>query len=172
MENLLFLHKIKKMAQQQGGFNISPVRTILGLGMAILVLMGLYYLAAFAFKVLLYATPVLLIATAVIDYSVITGFVGWLKRVYKANSTTGLILIVLSVLVIPFTSLFLFSRAMFRRKVKQMSSRMEEQIQQQKRGEYADYEDMDSEPLVLPNRTKEKPKQGNEYTDYEDILGK
>lgn len=160
------------MTQQRRDFNINPGRSIVGLIMLVMLLIGLYYLAAFVFKLLLYASPVLLIATAIIDYSVLTGFAKWLGKVYKSNPTTGLVLIVLSILGFPFTSLFLFSRAMFRRKVKKLTDQMQTDFEQKQRGSYTEFEEIDEEPLVLPKRTKTKARQTDEYTDYEDLFDK
>jgi len=158
------------MTQQRSDFNISPMRTIIGLIFMILILYGLYSLAVFIFKMLMYLSPVLLIATAVIDYSVITGFFNWLGRVYKSNSTTGIILMLLSAVAFPITSLFLFSRAMFRRKINQLNSRMKEEYERRERGTYTDFEEIDEQPLELPKRTKVKPPPAEEYTDYEDLF--
>ncbi len=77
----------------------------------------------------------------------------------------------LSAVAFPITSLFLFSRAMFRRKVSQLSNQMQEEYERRERGEYADFEEIDEEPLELPRRTKIKPTQTDEYTDYEDLFG-
>lgn len=161
------------MTQQRRDFNINPIRSIIGLVILIMILMGLYSLAIFIFKILMYATPFLLIATAIIDYSVITGFTNWLKNVYKSNSTTGLILIALSLLGLPFTSLFLFGRAMFRRKVRKLTGQMQEDFDRQQKGTYADFEEIEEDVLELPKQTKVKPPQENDgYADYEDLFDK
>ncbi len=160
------------MTQQRRDFGISPIRTIIGLVILVMLLMGLYSLAIFIFKMLMYAIPFLLIATAIIDYPVITSFAGWLKNIYKSNPSTGIILILLSVLGLPFTSLFLFSRAMFRRKIKKMTGQMQEEFDRKKEGSYTDFEEIEEDVLELPKRTIVKPPREEGYTDYEDLFDK
>ena len=62
--------------------------------------------------------PVLLIATFIMDRSLIINYAKRIGKIYKANKTTGLIAGGLSVLGSPLIILFLFGQAMLFRKVK------------------------------------------------------
>lgn len=135
----------------------------------LLVLGAFMVLAYFIFKgiftVLSFVAPVLLIITAIMDFSVITDYIKFVLKLLKDNPLMGIIGIILTVLAFPFVAGFLFFRAMMRRTIKK--------AQEQQEPKYADFEDVteeadyeiiedDVESLELPEIEIEKPRK-NDY---------
>lgn len=135
-----------------------------------LLLLGAFMvLAYFVFKgiftILSFVAPVLLIATAFIDFSVITDYIKFMLKLLKENPIMGVVGIVLTVMAFPFVAGFLFFRAMMRRTIKRASEKQEQASEES----YSDYEEIednldieDVESLELPEIEIEKP-QSNDY---------
>ena len=131
---------------QFGGNNRSPFGGIVGILVGILFLFALFSFVQFLFKLLWYALPVIVIATAVIDHKVILGYFGWVGKLFKRNFLYGLLVAVLTVVAAPVVALFLLGKALLRKKVKDVKDEMERQRQ----GEFVEYEELDSGSLELP----------------------
>lgn len=117
---------------QNGGR--SPFGGFAGLISLALFMMVAYVLFKGIFWILNLVAPVLLIATLVIDYTVVTNFVKFLIKLTKDNPFFGIVALVLSLVAYPFTAGFLFFRAMMRRTLKKS--------QQPKQEKFADYEEV------------------------------
>ena len=151
----------------QGGGK-SPFGGIAGLLSLAVFMMVAFFLFKGLFWILSWAAPVLLIATLVMDYTIVTDFVKFLVKLTKDNPLFGIIAIVLSFVAFPFTVGFLFFKAMMRRTIKKMQQPKQETFAD---GEsvnnvddegFADYEEI--ETLELPEVEIQKPKgRDNDY---------
>ena len=168
--------KLYVMAQKR--IDINPFNAIGAILVAILVLWGLFTVAKLAFWALYYASPLLLIAAAVIDYTVITDFVKWVFKMLKENPLMGIAAIMLTVFGFPIIAGFLFGKAYLRKKVRKIASKYDVET----KGEIVDYEevkdvDEDIERLELPPKRRAKPEpipqkraEENSSDDYEQLF--
>lgn len=133
-----------------GGQRIPPVLAVV---LLVFFLIGLFMLTKVIIKILYLIAIPALIATLIIDYKVVLGFIQWVIGLTKRNLIAGLLTILLTALGYPLVSVFLLLKALFNRKVRQI----EKQHKVQKEGELVDFEELDSKPLDL-NRLQEKEK--------------
>ena len=162
------------MAQKR--IDINPFNAIGAILVAILVLWGLFTVAKLAFWALYYASPLLLIGAAFIDYTVITDFVKWVFKMLKESPLMGIAAILLTVFGFPIIAGFLFGKAYLRKKVRKMASKYDVETN----GELVDYEEVedieeDFEKLDLPPKRKPEPirqkrTEGNSSDDYEQLF--
>lgn len=155
----------------QGGGR-SPFGGIAGLLMLAAFMMVVFFLFKGIFWILSWAAPVLLLATLIIDYTVVTDFLKFLAKLLKDNPLFGVIAIVLSLVAYPFTAGFLFFRAMMRRAINKVQQpRAEtnatgETVNDMDEEGFADYEEIES--LDLPEVEIEKPEVRN--NDYDQMF--
>lgn len=162
------------MAQKK--IDINPFNAIGAILVAIMVLLGLFFLAKLAFKILFFASPLLIIGAAIIDYTVITDFVKWVFKMLKENPLMGIAAIMLTIFGFPVIAGFLFGKAYLRKKVRKMASKYDVET----KGEIVDYEEVqdveeDFERLELPPKRKaepirEKRAEENSSDDYEQLF--
>lgn len=138
---------------------------------AIVALIMLFVVARFIFRILYFLSPFLLIATAIIDYKVITGYVGWLINLTKRNIGLGIAAIIMSLLGFPIVTVGLFGKALLNRQVRQMKQKQHDEVVRPEIGEYVDFEEVKKEPpMRLPEIEKReeprRPKQDNEYDQF------
>lgn len=120
----------------------NPVNLIIGLLIVFIFLFGLFRLAAFVYKILAAITPVLLIATAIIDYKVIVSYATRLGNLVKQNTWMGVISIVLSIVAFPVVAAYLLYQALSRKnRYKQQSSFRRNK---ENAGEWINYEELES----------------------------
>lgn len=144
------------MEERKSPFSLNS-NSIIGAVVGVAVLVGIFIVAKFIFGLMYQYAWLLLIPTALIDYKVITGYFKWLGRLLKGNTTVGLAATVISALAYPFVSIFLFGKAMFKRKIKQA----QEEVQQKEAGEFVDFEEVADEPkLQLPEIEKQAKGKG------------
>lgn len=154
-------------AQSSGGFNILPV-----LIFGILFMVALFYVAKVALAILWYLIPVLLIATLIIDHKVILNYGKWLFAMLGKSPLLGAGLVLLSIVGAPVVSLFLFGKAMLKKKVKEMT----QQFETEKEGEFVEYEEVKPENegwVELPSppvREKKKQTRRSSSNEYEDLF--
>ena len=145
--------------------NSNPFNSIFSILMVILVMLGLFFVARFIFTILYYLSPIMLIAALIIDHKVVTGYIQWVINLLKNNVLMGIGTVLLTVIGFPVVTAFLLGRALFRKKIKEAK----EDIERQQKGHYIEYEEVDSEPLDLPQLEekvkKERPRQ-SEYDDF------
>lgn len=156
-----------------GGGN--PFGSITGIILAVLFFLVLFYLTKIVFKILWFLSPLLLIASLIIDHTVFLGYAKWLGSMVKRNPLVGIGAIVLSALLFPLTASFLFGKAMFRKKVNDARKEYETKVH----GELIEFEeivedeaDYNDDALRLPPMEKEptqrrttRQKESNEYDD-------
>lgn len=143
-------------------FGRSPFGSFTGIIITVLIFLALFYIARFVFKLLWWVAPVLLIATLIIDYKVVWGYLQWIGRTIKNNPALGIGAIVLTLLGFPVVVAFLFGKALFKRKIKQAT----DEARAKQEGYFIEYEEIvEDEPLELPEveKPKPQPKKSNEY---------
>lgn len=101
--------------------------------------------------------PILLIATLIINRNVVFDFVKSIGNLYKTSILTGIIVTVLTVVAFPFVTLFLFGKAMLFRKIDKFKKEAEAE-NENKFGEYIQYEEVDSFTKLLNEQKKQEQK--------------
>jgi len=158
--------------QYRSEFNSSssnPFNSIFSIIMIILVMLGLFFIARFIFTILMYLSPVMLVAALILDYKVVTGYGQWIYGLLKKNPIMGVGSILLTVIGFPVVSLFLLGKALFRKRVRDA----QEEATRQREGRYIEYEEVDSEPLELPRLEKEeqqKEEKKDKGQDYDHLF--
>lgn len=149
--------------QKRKGINIggNPLNSIAGIIILIVAILGFFFLAKIVLKLLWMIAPVLLIAAVIMDYKVVLGFVTWVIDLFKRNVLMGAGAVLLTVLGFPFVAAFLCGKALLKRNVK----RAAKDFEKRRDGEFIDYEEVDNEPLKLPEIEKEEKKD-----DYEQLF--
>lgn len=154
--------------------DVNPLNAIPAILMMIVVFVALFYLATGVFTILKWATPVLLLITAVINHNVIVSYGKMIIKLFKTNPIMGLVATVLTFLMYPIVCLFLFGKALFLRKVDNFKKDMETR----QKGEYAEFEEIEDirpeqplrpEIMELPPLPKKQP-QARNNNDYEDLF--
>lgn len=139
-----------------------------GIIATILFLIALYYIAKGVFWVLTWVSPVLLIATLVIDHRVVLDYLKMLWNMIIRNPIMGILSAALSILGFPVVMLFLFGRAWFgyylRKKQREQADFFQQfREQQQQEEEFVSYEEiidnrLDESEFVDPTFEPEKEK--------------
>lgn len=154
--------------QMQSRVNNNPLQWFMGVIALIAFFIVLFWVFKGIFVLLSYVAPVLLLITAIINYRVITDYLGMLWSVFKKNWLLGILGGVLTVVGFPLVSGFLFVKALFLNKVKAIK---EEQEVRQK-GEFIEYEDLSeedpAEKLIL--KEPEIRKRGTEENPYDEVF--
>lgn len=134
------------------------------------VVMILIFVVARAFlKLLYFAAPFLIIATAIINYKVILGYFKNIGKLFKRSPALGIGAGVLSAVFYPVVTAFLFVQALLYRKVDKIQKEQEEP----KIGEYIGYEEIQSHEVEATDLLEElnrKSQEADEDLDYWDLL--
>lgn len=141
------------MARSRSPFDNNPLGGIAGFLVALVALYVLFKFLGFLYSLLWYAAPLLLIASLVIDHKVFLGYVNSIKGLFERKWYLGLAALVLSVVVFPITSLYLFGMALFRKKLKERAAAADERVN----GRWTEYEDVSDEPMDLDIPYEELP---------------
>ena len=145
--------------------DVNPFNSITSILVMVVAFVALYWIASSIFTLLAWLAPVLLLATAVIDYKIILNYGKWILNLLKTNMVMGIGAVLLTFFGFPVISGFLFVKALLYRKVNKLT----EDMRQREEGEFVDFEEVDSTPtLELPPIKKEAPKQRR--SDYEDFF--
>ncbi len=152
----------------------SPFSSVTAMIFLVLFFVGLYFIAKSIFWILSIIGPILLIATAIIDYKVLTGYLGWIGSLFKRNPLYGVGMSLFTIVGYPVVAAFLFVKALVKRKVNQY----QEQITNEREGEYVEYEEVEEDfpeekpfdlnippKLELPRKEPRK-----ESTDYDQLF--
>ncbi len=135
---------------------VNPLFLLLGVAVFFV---ALFWLAKGVFTLLSWVFPAFLIGALIINYRVVLGYVKWLFSSLKRNPVFGIIAIVLSVVGIPFVSVFLFMRALASRGMDQAAA------SPTKIGNYIPYEEVEEDFLDLSEIEAHKKSIDNEYND-------
>jgi hypothetical protein len=137
----------------------SPFSSIMGVLIVVGIIFGIYYISTLFFKLLYFLSPVLLLATLVIDYKVVVNFGKWVLNLFKKNPIMGIGATVLTLLAYPVVIAFLFGKALFKKQVKQA----QKEYTKAREGELVDFEELESKPKKLELPELEKKQKGNDY---------
>ena len=138
----------------------------LGIILLVAFFVGIFFILQGVFFVLKWVAPALLLAAFIIDRSVVINYGKWLIKMVKSNPLMGVGAILLSLLGYMVVCPFLFAKALFKKKIKEVSQEFEKKQQ----GEFIDYEEVSSKPnknetLELPRLEKMERKQRSDYDD-------
>ena len=142
--------------RSQGG---NPIGNWVGIIMIAVVLIGLFIVGRAIFNMLYFIAPVLLIATLIIDYKVVLSFIKQLGALFAKNPLHGIGASALTFFFYPVVFVVLLFRAFTGKKLRQFRESREEERQ----GDFVDYEELDEEPLDLDEFGKLKVKRGDDY---------
>ncbi len=132
------------MSNRRAAFPNNPLGNLGGIVMMIFFFIALYFVATGLFRILAFVAPVLLLITLFIDHKVVTNYIKWVVNLFKTNILWGLGMSALTFFGFPVVVGFLFSKALVKKKVKEISDKYEERTQ----GEFVEYEEVDEEPPV------------------------
>lgn len=131
---------------------ISSLNPLFSVLIFLAVVIGIFFAAQFIYKILLWASPVLLLLTFLFDYRIPINFVKLLIAFTRQNLIAGIFFIVLSVIFFPVISLFLLFKAMFNKKVKKFTDQVTHENES-----FVPYEEVEDEPLItVPRKDTEK----------------
>ncbi len=156
---------------RSSGPSTDPVNNIGGLIIMAVIIVGLFVLANFIFRILYYLSPVFLIAALILDYRTVIDYGKSLVNLTKKNLLWGIGAIVLTLLGFPLVMTFLFGKALLKRNAR----KYREEMRRQHEGELTDYEEVDEEQLRLPKvekrkKTKTKIEIREKRNDYDDLF--
>jgi Na+-transporting methylmalonyl-CoA/oxaloacetate decarboxylase gamma subunit len=120
--------------------NTSPFDSILGVVVLVAFLAGLFFLLRGLFWILSWVAPVLLLATLIIDKSVVINYGKWIYQTLRSNPLLGIGAIIFTIVGYMIVFPFLFIKAIFRKKIKDVARR----VQKEKDGELIDFEELES----------------------------
>jgi uncharacterized membrane protein len=146
----------------------NPFSSIFSIIMIILVMLGLFYLARFIFTILYYLSPIMLIAALVIDHKVVTGYAQWIVGLFKKNPIMGIGSVLLTAIGFPVVTTFLLGKALFKKRVKAAK----EEAEKARKGEFIEFEELDTKPLELPEleTRKAKKKDAPDSSEYDKLF--
>lgn len=148
-----------------------------GIIVGVIALILIFVVARFVFRLLYLLSPILLIATAIMDYKIITGYATWLVSMLRRNILLGIGAIVLTIVGFPLVTAALFGKALLNRQLRKAQTAYEQQQQPPptpvKLGEYVEFEEIpDDKALRLPKFEKREepprptPKKDSEYDEF------
>lgn len=133
------------------------------------VLILFFVIARVFLKILYFAAPFLIIATAIINYKVILGYFKNIGNLFKRSPVLGIGAGVLSAVFYPVVTAFLFVQALLYRKV----DKIEKEQEEPKIGEYIAYEEVRTHEVEgedLLEELNRKNQKAEEDLDYWDLL--
>ena len=125
-------------------------------------LVAMYFIVKYTLLALTVVAPLMLIATLIIDRSVVFNYVKWIGSTLKSNPLLGIGAILFTIFGYTLVFPFLFGKALLKKKFKQA----QRQYENERQGELVDFEEIESKPsrekpLELPQLKKEA--KGGEY---------
>ena len=147
--------------------DVNPFNSITSILFLVFAFVALYWLATGIFKILTVAAPFLLIATLIIDYTVVLNYGKWLWNLLRTNPLMGIGGILLTFFGFPIISGFLLGKALLYRKV----NKIQKEFDTKQNGEFAEYEEVDEEPQIrmeLPEIKKTPPRKDDHYDQFFD----
>ncbi|MCC6725148.1 MAG: hypothetical protein IT258_11610 [Saprospiraceae bacterium] len=136
----------------------------------VLILLGfivaMYFIIKYTLIALTFVAPLLLIATLIIDHTVVTNYLKWIGSTLKTNLPLGIGAILVTIFGYALVFPFLFGKALLKKRFKQA----QQEYEKDRQGELIDFEEIESKPnrekpLELP-QLKKQPGGGNAYDKY------
>ena len=146
------------MGYRQGSNDDSSTRSITGIVLMIVFIIGLFIIARFVLKLLYWLSPLLFIGAIILDYKTVIGYGQWLINLVKRNAATGILAILGSLIFFPFVSAYLLGKAY----LSKQSKDAKEAQRRQKEGDLIDFEEMDSRPLEFPEMERRRRSQDDD----------
>ena len=110
-----------------------------------------FYIARWIYFFLLWASPIIIILTALIDHKVFVDFGNRLWKTFQRSPLSGVLLSAAYIIAFPLVSVYLLAKAFLNRKLKNAQSG----FARRKEDEFADYEILDEDPpLEFPDLEK------------------
>ncbi len=137
----------------------------------VLVLVVLFYIARGIYIVLSWATPVMLVAAAILDYKVFVRYGKYVLRLLQERPLWGVLVVLLSVVALPLLSAWLFFRAL----ASYQAARIEKALERRRQGEWAEYEEVEvvevEPPSLEASRPLKRPEpRPDDAADYEQLF--
>lgn len=130
--------------------NISQL--IVGGLVLIALFIGMFWVARSIFTILSYIAPFMLIAAAIINYRVVTGYGLWLWNTLKRDPIMGVVYTALSFFGFPILSAYLLFKAFAVKRVEKITKQHQQSFQGMYTGdstEDAEFEILEERPLEL-----------------------
>ena len=148
---------------QRQGFTVRA-NGIFGFIFLMLILVGLFFIAKGAFRILTFAAPVFLLLALIINYRTILGYFKFILSLLQRSTLTGIIAILLSIIGFPVLSGILFGKAIVDRRIRKFRKLNEAN----ESPEFSEYEEVikpsHKEDLELPPIEKSQTeKKDNRY---------
>lgn len=145
--------------RKTSGFRLDGITGILIL---VGLLVAMYFIVKYTLLALTIVAPLMLIATLIIDRSVVINYIKWIGSTLKSNMLLGIGAILFTIFGYTLVFPFLFGKAILKRKFNDAQHKYETERQ----GELIDYTEIDSKPsrekpLELPQLKKQG--RGGEY---------
>ena len=160
------------LGSQRPARTVSPLNAIMWILMLIFSIYVLFFIAKGIFSLLLYASPLLLIASFVLDKTVIINYIKFLFNKLKTDTLVGVGAVALSAFAFPVLCGYLFLKALIKNKI----GKKFQEFEQKEQGEFADFEVVDDDFLTLPElekptvRSSSSQQKNTESNDYEDLF--
>lgn len=119
----------------------NPWNAIIGVAVIVIFLVGLFMLARFVFRILAFLSPIMLIAALVIDYTVVTDYLKWVRNTFRRDAIAGVIIGILSVIGFPVLSGYFLARALLKKQVKKAKAEYE----RRRDGDLVEYEELETD---------------------------
>ncbi len=145
---------------------------ILGIVLLVAFFVGIFFIMSGIFWVLQWVAPALLVIAFIIDRSVVINYGKWLIKSVRSNPLFGIGAIVFTIIGYMVVFPFLFAKALFKKKVKEVTKEFE----QKQEGEFVDFEEISSKPsrdevLELPRLERMERKQSKKPSnDYDNMF--
>ena len=138
-----------------------PINLVIGILVLVVFIIGLLNLASFLFWIFRVIAPILIIATAIIDFKVITNYGKWILNMFQKNPIAGIAAGVGTLVGYPLVAAFLFAKALFKKQLIETGKK-------EKDDEFINFEELDSKPLKIPEVRKEG--RSSSSSEYEDLI--
>lgn len=133
----------------------NPWNAIIGVAVIVIFLVGLFMLARFVFRILAFLSPIMLIAALVIDYTVVTDYLKWIRSTFRRDAIAGVIIGILSVIGFPVLSGYFLARALLKKQVKKAKAEYE----RKRDGDLVEYEELETD---FPPRVRKEQRPIND----------
>lgn len=133
----------------------NPWNAIIGVAVIVIFLVGLFMLARFVFRILAFLSPIMLIAALVIDYTVVTDYIKWIRNTFRRDAIAGVIIGILSVIGFPVLSAYFLARALLKKQVKKAKAEYE----RRRDGDLVEYEELETD---FPPRVRKEERSIND----------
>jgi hypothetical protein len=119
----------------------NPWNAIIGVAVIVIFMVGLFMLARFVFRILAFLSPIMLIAALIIDYTVVTDYLKWVRNTFRRDAIAGVIIGILSVIGFPVLSGYFLARALLKKQVKKAKAEYE----RRRDGDLVEYEELETD---------------------------